>query len=376
MPAVKKPPPPSQRTTSLTKKERRLLETHYFDPQSPSSFGGVKRLAQSAQIHPLKVRKWLKQQWTYTLHQPVKKSFPTRKYMARGLHHQWQADLVEMQHFSHANAGHRYMLCVIDIFSRYAFARPLKSKTGPDVADALESIFKESGITPRLLQTDQGLEFYNRHVRQVLNQYNVELFSVYTDKKAAIVERFNRTLKSRMYRAFTHQGNYRWLEMLPKLIESYNHSYHRSIKTMPANVNKMNEVDLWNSQYSDLTPGVASKSKLKVGDRVRLIKEKGVFAKGYLQNWTDEEFIIHKVNSKYKPIMYTLVDLEGEEIHGGFYTEELQKVENATHLYRIERIIRTRPRGTHQKEALVKWKGYTKPTWIDVNHIQNIVHTK
>ena len=356
----------------LSKKDKNLLNKQYFDPLHQSSFGGVEKLAKTSKIHPNKVAKWLHQQWTYALHKPVRKSFPTRKYVTRGLHEQWQADLVEMQHFSRENAGHRYLLTVIDIFSRYAYARPLKSKSGPDVALALESIFKENGVTPRLLQTDQGLEFYNQHVRNVLDKYGIELFSIYSDKKAAIVERFNRTLKTRMYRAFTYQGNYRWLELLPKLIESYNHSYHRSIKTMPANINKMNETNVWSEQYSDLKEANKNDAKFSIGDRVRISKDKGLFAKGYLQNWSDEEFIVHAVNFKYEPILYTLSDLEGELIEGSFYGKELQKVSNPSKLYRIERIIRTRVDG-NKKESLVNWKGFSKPTWIETSQIQNII---
>lgn len=349
------------------KKEEKLIKEIYFDALHPASFGGVNKLAKASDIDPKSVLKWLNKQWSYSLHKPTRQKFQRRKYVTRGVNEQWQADLVEMQHYSRENEGYRYILCAIDIFSRYAYARPLKSKSGPDVAAALEHIFLNA-TPPKYLQTDQGLEFYNQHVKRVLDEHHIELFSVYSEKKAAIVERFQRTLQEKLYRAFTYQGNYRWLELLPQLIESYNHSYHRTIKTMPANVSKKNETEVWLQQYANLN--VNAKAKFSVGDRVRIPKTKTIFTKGYIAKWSDEVFIISEVNTKYNPPVYTLKDENGDVIKGSFYEQELQQVPE-DNLYRIEKIMRTR---THQgkKQALVKWKGYTEPSWIDYSQVQTI----
>ena len=288
--------------------------------------------------------------------------------MTRGVNVQWQADLVEMQTMSRENQGYRYILCVIDIFSRFAYARPLKNKTGPEVAQALKDIFITSGHHPTYLQTDQGLEFYNHHVRRVLDEFGVELFSVYSDKKAAIVERFQRTLKDRMYRAFTFQNNQAWLDLLPQLIESYNHSPHRSIKTTPARVTKDNETDVWIKQYADVK--MNAKPKFKVGDQVLIPKIKTAFSKGYLPKWSKEIFTIHAINTKYKPALYTLKDAKNAIIEGSFYEQELQKIDTAE-LYEIEKVLRKRTvKGV--KQALVKWKGYKTPTWIDASEVRMV----
>ena len=349
----------------------------YFDAQHPASFGGIKKLATALPtVDQKKIKSFLNQQWTYSLHKPIKRKFPWRKYVARGVNEQWQADLVEMQPYSRINQGYRYILCVIDVFSRYAYVRPIKSKSGPDVAEALEDIFRDTQNTPKYLQTDQGKEFYNQHVQSMLQRYNVELFSVYSDKKAAIVERFQRTLQERMYRAFTHQGNYRWMELLPQLIDSYNNSYHRSIKTTPASVSKKNETDVWMNQYSSSVKKSTKLPKFRVGDVVRIPKRKTIFSKGYIEKWTDEEFTIRDINTKYSPHLYTLADsTTGEAIRGSFYEQELQLVNNPTKLYRIEKILRTKtdPK-TNIKHALVKWKGYTDPSWIDYNTVQSIIN--
>lgn len=365
MPVVKK-----QKPTQLpTPRQKKLLRETYFNARHPASFGGIEKLAEETKIHPSNAQKWLSQQWTYTLHKPMRRNFQRRKYITRGIHEQWQADLAEMQNYSRENEGMRYILFVIDIFSRYTFARPLKSKTGPDVAAALESIIQEAEETPRYLQTDLGKEFYNHHVESLLAKYNIELFSVFSEKKASIVERVQRTIKERMYRAFTYQGSYKWLELLPQILESYNNSYHRGLKHIPAKVNRQNETSVWNKQYTDVEK--PTRSKFKVGDMVRIPKSRTVFSKGYEQKWTDEIFTVSKVNFKYNPVLYTLTDHNDEIIKGSFYAQELQKIDNPERLYLIERIIRTQTKDG-KKKALVKWKGYKVPSWIDYSQIQSV----
>ena len=258
-----------------------------------------------------------------------------------------------------------------DIFSRYAFARPLRDKTPKEVVRALKSIFREEGVAPKLIQTDQGTEFENRIVRHFLTQvHNIELFSVKSPLKAAMVERLNRTIKERMWRAFTRQGNYRWLDLLPKLIYSYNHSKHRILGQTPASVNRENEADVWLRLYGREEQQAAAPT-FSLGDRVRLSRQKDLFEKGYLPNWTEEEFVVHEIIDKYRPITYRVSSLDGEIIEGSFYSEELQKVTNQDEMYRIERVIRTRGQGVH-KQALVKWMGYRDPSWIQYTAIQRI----
>ena len=370
MPAVKGQ---RRRQQQRLNKEKKLLRETYFNARHPASLGGIEKLADATNVNPQNVQKWLSSQWAYTLHKPIRRNFERRKYVTRGVNEQWQADLVEMQHHARENEGMRYILFVIDIFSRYTYAEPLKTKSGPDVATALESIIKKSTEPPKYLQTDLGKEFYNQHVSQMLNRYNIELFSVYSEMKAALVERVQRTIKEKMYRGFTFQGNYKWLDLLPKVLESYNNSYHRGIKHIPSKVNKDNETNVFIKQYSDLKKGDAAVAKFKVGDEVRISKARTVFAKGYEEKWTDEVFTITKINKKYKPILYTLNDYDGEEVQGSFYADELQKIDNSEKVYRIERVIRTRiNKETGKKEAYVKWKGYTTPTWIDHSQLQTV----
>ena len=354
----------------LTAKTQSRLRNQYFDPSKPGSFSGAAGLRRAVGGHPEAIAEFLKNHWAYSLHKPVRKNYIRRRYVTSGLNRQWQADLVEMQPFARENKGYRYLLTAIDIFSRYAYARPLKDKTGKEVASALRSMFEENkGISPSFLQTDQGKEFYNSHVKQLLQNFDVELFSVYSDYKAAVCERFNKTLKDRMYRYFTYKGNHKWVDVLPQLVHSYNNSYHRSLERTPASITSENAMESWVHQYETLKKGRPSTAKFSIGDRVRISKARGVFTRGFLPGWSDEVFTVHEVNSKYAPLMYSLQDSNGEILDGRFYAQELQKVEGDLH--RIEKILKTTGQGK-KKKAYVKWMGYKTPTWILYEDIQPI----
>lgn len=354
------------------KKTENLLNRLYYNKESTASYGGVNRLVAKSKLPRDQVKKWLSSQLTYTLHRPARKRFPRRKYITRGLDFQHQADLVEMRPYARDNGGYHYLLTLIDIFSRYAWAKPLKRKTAPETAKVLAEIYSKSGRIPKLLQTDAGKEFENKPVRDYLSSIEVEQFSLASPMKAALVERFNRTLKEKMWRIFTKQGSHKWLDILPKLLFSYNNSPHRSLKgRTPAEVTKANESTIWLQQYGKLQKATKKKPKFAIGDRVRISKAKSIFDKGYLPNWTEEEFFVNAINTKYSPVMYELRDHNNEVIRGKFYSAELQHVINKNNSFRIDRIVRTRGQGS-EKEALVKWKGYKDPEWIPHKNITHV----
>jgi IS30 family transposase len=191
----------------------------YYDADHPASYGGVKRLALATGASKLQTVEWLKAQRPYTLHKPVRKRYSTRPYKTVGIDVQWQADLVEMIPYANVNGGYRYILTLIDLFSRYAWAEALRNKTATEVEAAFRRVFAQ-GRRPQRLQTDDGREFDNRIVQHLLNIENILFFTVKSQFKAAVVERFNRTLKTKMWRYFTRTGSYRWIDVLPDLLTS------------------------------------------------------------------------------------------------------------------------------------------------------------
>jgi len=184
--------------------QRRLAEL-YYTPGGSVAYSSAAALARAARLPIPYIQQWLQSQRTYTLHRQARKRYRTRRYRTMGLDHQWQADLVEMQPWATKNRNYRYILTVVDLLSRYAFARPLLRKTPEQVIEAFQSIFQTEGRKPHFLQTDQGKEFENKPMRTFLGQHGIEQFSVKSPHKAAVVERFNRTLKEKMWRYLTYK---------------------------------------------------------------------------------------------------------------------------------------------------------------------------
>ena len=254
---------------------------------------------------------------------------------------------------------------VIDVFSKYGWIVPLKDKKGESVTIAFKSIFKE-GRRPQYLWVDKGKEFYNKHVKDLLEKNEINMYSTENEEKSSVVERWNRTIKSKMWKQFTVQGHTTYLGTLPKLVNQYNNTKHSRIKMTPIEAsNKKNEVTVYFNLYGDMEP-LSAKPKFKVGDKVRISKYKrNVFDKGCTPNWTEEVFTVDKIQHT-NPITYKVKDLRGEDIQGSFYEPELLKAKQD--VFRIDKVIR---RNYKKKQALVKWKGYSDEfnSWIPMKDL-------
>ena len=257
---------------------------------------------------------------------------------------------------------------VLDVFSKYGWIVPLKDKEGETVAEALKTILKE-GRKPEYLWTDKGKEYYNKHVKEVLDKNKITLYSTENEEKSSVCERWNRTIKTKMWKQFTVQGNTQYLDMLPKLVKQYNNTKHSSIKMTPVEASKKkNEGSVYFNLYGDMET-LKQKPKFKVGDKVRISKYKRkVFDKGCTANWSEEVFTVDKIQYT-NPITYKIRDLNDEQIQGSFYTEELLKAKQD--VFRIDKVIR---RDYKKKQALVKWKGYSDDfnSWIPIKDLKDI----
>lgn len=140
-----------------------------------------------------------------------------------------------MQALAQHNDGYHYMLTVINVLSKKAYVQSLTRKTAAEVVQAFWSIFKESQ-TPAKLQPNAGKEFLNKSFQAMMKKYNIIRFTTASELKASVVERFNRTLKGRMWRYFTVNNTLRYCNVLQGLVNRYNHSFHSSIKMTPVEV--------------------------------------------------------------------------------------------------------------------------------------------
>lgn len=290
------------------------------------------------------------------LHAPARVNYPRRQVVLKSKDNMWEADLVDMQAYARTNKNYRYILTIVDAFSKFAFARAVKKKTGEEVSLKFADVLKKSKRTPKLLHTDKGSEFFNSVFQALLSKHNIRHYHTFSGKKASMVERFNRTLKGLMFPEFHKQGNYKWLALLPRLVRKYNNRKHRTIGMKPSEVNDASvERRLLNSVYR--RPLNLKPPKFKVGDFVRVSKVKGIFDKKYTSNWTTEVFKIRKVQLT-DPRTYLLVDEKEEPIAGGFYEQELKKTKY-TDSFLVEKILK-RKKG----QVYVKWLGMNEKTWI------------
>ena len=140
------------------------------------------------------------------------------------------------------------------------------------------------------MQTDDGNEFMNKIFANLMKKYKINHYSTYNVLKASIVERFNRTLKEKMWRMFSNNGNYKYINKLSELVNQYNNSVHRTISMKPKDVTKKHEAELLEKVYHRGYKQV--KYKFNVGDSVKISKFIHVFSKGYTANWTSEIFKI------------------------------------------------------------------------------------
>ena len=258
----------------------------------------------------------------YELHRQKRKHFSRRAVVLIGIDELWQGDLAEMSRLKRWNRNYKFILTVLDGFSKFGFARPLKTKEGTEVASAFEDIIKKSGRKPTLFQSDQGGEFGNRKFRNVMIKYGIHHYHTYTEKKASLVERWNGTLKTRLYRMFTENNSLNWVDKLQKVVDQYNNSTHRAIGIKPSQVGPKTESLVISKLQKRSVP--APSSKFKTNDIVRISRVKGAFGKGYTENFTEELFRVSKL-LRTNPVTYKLEDLAGDQLLGTFYEAELQK---------------------------------------------------
>ena len=250
-------------------------------------------------------------------HKPIIKKFDKRKVHSQFKDNIWGVDLADMQSLSRENKSIKYLLCAIDLYSKYAFVIPLKDKKGIIIVNAFNKIIKQSIRKPKKIWVDQGGEFYNNVFEKWLSDNDINMYSTYNEGKSVVAERFIRTLKIKLYKHMTATGKNIYYDVLDDVVNKYNNTKHSTIKMKPIDVgdnNKRVYIDEHNEKDS----------KFKIGERVRISKFKNIFAKVYTPNWSSEIFIVDKINDTV-PYTCNLKDLNDEEIIGSFYDKELQK---------------------------------------------------
>ena len=239
------------------------------------------------------------------MHKSVIRKFNKRNVQSPFIENIWGDDLAYIQLISKFNRGFRFLLYVIDIYSKYTWVIPLKDKKDTTITNAFQKNLKESNRKPNKIWVDKGSEFYNRSIKSWLEKNDIEMYSTHNEGKSVIAERFIRTLKNKIYKYMTSISKNVYIDKLDDIVNKYNNTYHSTIKMKP--------VDVKSSTYIDSSKEINDKDpKFKVWDAVRTSKCKNIFAKGYVPNWSKEVFIIKKVKNTV-PCTYVISDLKGEE---------------------------------------------------------------
>ena len=300
----------SEAANELTNK----LKLLYEDIKSTPSFTAkINQFLRSNEIHS-------------KYKQIVKRKFPRRKVIARFPFELFMADLFEYPQYKYQNRGYVYGLVLIDCFTKYVWIKPMKTKTGQETSKAFESIFQEFDQHPLNLVTDAGLEFFNSKVNQVLNSYNIVHYKppTKTEWKASMAERVIQTFKRKLEKYFHKYKTKKWTDVIDQIVKDYNNTPHSAHGLKPVDVTDENRDVVYKKMFPDRNLSVVC--KLYVGDRVRKIREKTLYEKGYTQNWSDEVYIIETVRQSGGVCWYQLIDSNHESVPGIWYYYQLNLV--------------------------------------------------
>ena len=246
---------------------------------------------------------------------PVIKKFDRIKIFPHYKDECWSIDLIDRSSLSKYNKNYKFIFTIIDNHTKYAWAIPLKDKSGKSTTTALKSLIEKEKRKPHKIWSDRGKEFYNTTFLHYLKEQNIQIYSTNSDLKAVFVERFKRTLLDLIKKPMYIEGKACWLNHFDVALEKYNNRVHTTTKMTPFEAN---------NQPID-PPTFVNKPKqpkLQVGDYVRVPDKRNLYSKGYTTNWNRELFKIHKINPT-NLVTYGLVDESNELIEGKYYEQEL-----------------------------------------------------
>lgn len=302
--------------------------------------GGILNEQDTKQQQLHTIREFLKQQRSYTLFKnSTRRNANNRNpYRVYAIDQMWEMDLATLPKLKSDNFGYIHILTCIDAFSRYAFARPLRTKQPREIVKALNDIFQE-GRLPNLLQFDKGGEFNSHITLSFLRNRGIKYRNPITTHlaKAGLIEAFNRSLKTRIsrylnWKNFTNQPNEkRWVDFLPAIMENYNNTRHSRTGFAPKAITRENATIVY-KQQKQLTEKRFRKQQhqlphLKTGNYVRTKRKRSTFEKGTMQPlWSDEIFRINRVILRNPFPVYELIDAHDRIIKGKLYQHELQQV--------------------------------------------------
>ena len=374
---------------TLPKNIIKYLEAIYFNPEHVASYSGFEKLNSFIKednkhnISKNQLKSWLNDQEVYSTNKIYRRNFIRNRVQVSGLDDIWEIDLIDFSRLSSYNKGVKYILICIDVFSRFVWARGIKSKYADEIADKLMDIFNSTERLPNAIRSDGGRELNNSTIRdKVFEPKDINYYTTNNETQAAYAERVIQTLKSKIWRYMREKNAFTYFNVLQDFIVSYNNTKHSALGIPPIQVTKDNERRSRIDQYllyakrnrkTMKAEGIPQKFALKLGESVRIPHARKKFDRFYDEKWSAEVFTVYRRFRRDNICIYKLEDKEGEKLKGSFYNRELQKVTyNPNGVYKIEKVIRTKVE-KRKKQVLVKWRGWPKKfnSWVYASNLKD-----
>lgn len=307
----------------------KALEDIFYNVENNGVFGTAKTLknklkfTDSKHLTNKKIIEWILHQDVATLHKQHKGKNQRNHYIINAKDSLWEMDLLNMKSFSSSNDDYKYILTVIDVFSKFAWAKPVKNKTANEIFKAFKDVITHSGRKPQAVQSDLGTEFKNQMFQKYFYANNIQQHFPKTQSyhKCGVIERWNRNLKEKLFKYFTYKGPRfrRYIDVLQYLVDAYNNTKHTTTGFKPAEVKPKHTVEIYaNTRKSQKRIDKEKLPALNVNDYVRLINKKKPLEHAYTEKWSRSVYIIHTVINSKPYAMYKLKDLKGKHIEGKF----------------------------------------------------------
>ena len=253
---------------------------------------------------------------------PVIKKFQRVQIQTHYKDECWSIDLIDKTILANYNKNYKFIFTIIDNHTKYAWAIPLKDKSGKSTTNALKNLIEKENRKPDKIWSDRGKEFYNKTFLNFLKENQIQIYSTNSDLKAVFVERFNRTLLDLIKEPMYIEGKACWLNHLENALDKYNNRVHGTTKMTPIEMSTKTNTKPPKSNNNNNNNTQNKPPRFQVGDFVRVPDKRNLYSKGYTTNWNRELFKIHSINNT-NPVTYTLQDQNKEIIQGKYYEQEL-----------------------------------------------------
>ena len=345
---------------ALTTEQEQLLKETYYNPKTTGSIKHVFEQVRTYGIKYIDVKQFISKQETSQLFKKQPKIKHYYPIMAEYKNEKLQIDIMDLSDISTTNKGYKYLLIAVDVYSRMAYAIPLKNKTTDIVFEAVKTIVDET--KPSIIISDLGSEFINRKYKQLMKDNNIEIryTQVGDHKGLAIVNRFIRTLREKINRYIEMYNTSTYIDVLPDMIHNYNNSFHSGIQKIPSNV-KVNDDDISNLFMEKILKASPEENKFNINDHVRYIINPRTFEKGTNAKWSKTIHII-----KDKNIHSYLLD---NGLTKKYYELQLVKENNA-----IQKPVKETSRTAIRKQNAIKRTLHREG--IDLSNITKVGKTR